>query len=241
MKNQAIACILLFTAQVATAQWFGSKTIKGNGNLITKTFNTGSYDSVHVTGSMDVELVAGKEGGIQATAESNIMDFLLMEVKGSKLLIRMKDHTNTNTTKGITIKVPVEKISGASVSGSGEITSDLLIKSAFMELKVSGSGEIDLYVETARLKTSVTGSGDLEVRGRTENLDASVTGSGDLKAYGLRANNVDASVTGSGDIGVYCNGGNLKARVTGSGDIRYKGNASKVDKNVIGSGDITKM
>jgi len=241
MKNLIIACILLLTAQIATAQWFGSKTIKGNGNVITKTFNTGDYDSVHVSGSMDVELVAGAEGAIQVTAESNIMEFLLIEVKGSKLIIRMEDNTSTITTKGIIIKVPVEKISAASVSGSGEINSRLLIKSADMELKVSGSGDMYLQVETARLKASVTGSGDLEVRGRTENLDASVTGSGDLKAYGLRANNVDASVTGSGDIGVYCNGGNLKARVTGSGDIRYKGNASNVDKNVIGSGDITKM
>lgn len=241
MKNLTLACIMLLTVQVSTAQWFGSKTIKGNGNVITKTFNTGDYDSVHVSGSMDVELVSGTEGAIKATAESNIMEVLKIEVKGSKLIIGMQDNTSTRTTRGITIKVPVEKISGASVAGSGEITSNLVIKSADMELKVSGSGDINLNVETARLKATVTGSGDLEVRGRAENLETSVTGSGDVKAYGLKANNVDASVTGSGDVAVYCNGGNLKARVTGSGDIRYKGNASNVDKKVTGSGDITKM
>lgn len=241
MKNLTLACVLLLTAQVATAQWFGNKRIKGNGNLVTKTFNTSDYDAVHVSGSMDIELVAGKEGSIQATAESNIMEVLKIEVKGDKLYIGMKDNTSTSTTKGISIKVPVERISSASVAGSGEIMSDLIIKSSDLDLKVSGSGDIKLTVEAARLIATVTGSGDLEVRGRAENLDASVTGSGDIKAYGLKANNVEASVTGSGDVAVYCNGGNLKARVTGSGDIRYKGNASNVDKKVTGSGDITKM
>lgn len=241
MKTLTLACILLLTAQLSNAQWFGNKTIKGNGNVTTKTFNTGDYDSVQVAGSMDVELIAGNEGTIKATAESNILEVLKIEVKDDRLVISMQDHINIRTSKSITIKVPVEKISAASVTGSGEITSDLVIKNSTMDLKVSGSGDMNLSVEAASIKASVTGSGDMVIKGRAEDLDASVTGSGDLKAYSLLANNVDASVTGSGDLAVYCNGGSLKARVTGSGDIRYKGDIKKLDKKVTGSGDITRM
>lgn len=241
MKNLLITCILLLSVQLTTAQWFGSKTTKGNGKLITKTFSTASYDTVNLTGFMDVELIAGKEGAISVTAESNIMDLIKIEVLDDKLLITTKKNANINTTKGILVKVPVEKISGATVSGSGEIKSDLLIKSASLDLKVSGSGDLKLTVESANLKATVTGSGDMELRGRTENLVGSVTGSGDLKAYELKANNVDASVTGSGDVNVYCAGGDLNARVTGSGDIRYKGNVKKFTSKVTGSGDVTKM
>lgn len=241
MKKAAILFVGLLVVNVASAQWFGGNSVKGNGNVVTKTFNTSDYDAVHVAGSMDVELVAGKEGTITVNAESNIMDVLKIEVKGDKLYIGMKDNTNVRTTKSIIVKVPVEYINTASVSGSGEIVSDLLIKSKDMTLKVSGSGDLRLTVEAASINATVTGSGDLVLKGRAENLDASVTGSGDLNTYSLKANNVDASVTGSGDVAVYCNGGNFKARVTGSGDIRYKGNASSIDKKVTGSGDITAM
>lgn len=241
MKKIVTISILILYAQFSTAQLFGSKTTKGNGKLITKTFTTSDYDAINLTGFMDVELIAGKEGAISVTAESNLMDLLKIEVKDGKLLLTTRSNANIKTTKGILIKVPVEKISSATVSGSGEIKSDLLIKSATLDLKVSGSGELKMTVESANLKASVTGSGDMELRGRTENLEGSVTGSGDLKAYDLKANNINANVTGSGDISVYCAGGELDARVTGSGDIRYKGNVKQFTSKITGSGDITKM
>ncbi len=241
MKKILLLCIVVCSAQMATAQWFGNKSIKGNGEVTKKTFNTGNYDSISVSGSMDVILVPGTEGKITVEAESNIMEYLRIEVDGDKLIIGTKKNTNINPKRAIKVTVPVKSIDYASVSGSGEIMSDMTLKSRNMRLKVSGSGDINLDIETETLKASVTGSGDMVLTGRAENLEASVTGSGDLKTTGLKANNVEAKVTGSGDIAVYVNGGDFKARVTGSGDIRYKGNTSNVDKKVTGSGDIDKM
>lgn len=241
MKKILLLSIIVCTAQISSAQWFGNKSVKGNGEVITQSFNTGDYDEVSVAGSMDVTLVSGTEGKITVEAESNIMEHLRIEVSGSKLIIGTKNNTNINPKRAIKVTVPVEKIDYASVSGSGEIMSDMTLKSRNMRLKVSGSGDINLNIEAENLKASVTGSGDMVITGRAENLDASVTGSGDLKTTGLKANNVEASVTGSGDVAVFINGGDFKARVTGSGDIRYKGTTRNVDKKVTGSGDIDKM
>ncbi len=241
MKKLLLLCIVICSTQMATAQWFGNKSVKGNGDLTTKTFNTSDYDGVAVAGSMDVVLVPGTEGKIKVEAESNIMEHLKVEVSGGKLIIGTKNNTNINPRKPITVTVPVKSIDYASVSGSGEIKSDMTLKARNMRLKVSGSGDMNLTIEAENLKASVTGSGDMNIAGRAENLDASVTGSGDLNTYKLKANHVEASVTGSGDLAVYINGGDLKARVTGSGDIRYKGTTRNVDKKVTGSGDIDKM
>ncbi|WP_438962163.1 head GIN domain-containing protein [Nonlabens sp.] len=241
MKKILLLCIIACTAQISSAQWFGNKSIKGNGEVISQTFNTGDYDEVTVAGSMDVTLISGTEGTIKVEAESNIMEHLRIEVSGSKLIIGTKNNTNINPKRAIKVTVPVEKIDYASVSGSGEIMSDMNLKARNFSLKVSGSGDMSLNIESENLKASVTGSGKMILTGRAENLNASVTGSGDLKATGLKANNVEASVTGSGDLAVYINGGDFKARVTGSGDIRYKGNTRNADKKITGSGDIDKM
>jgi len=241
MKRILTLAIAIIAFQSTNAQWFGNKKVSGNGDVVTRTFNTSDYDQVSVAGSMDVELIAGKEGNIKVEAESNLMEHLIIEVKGDRLKIEIEKGININTRKGIKIFVPVEQIDAISLAGSGDIYSDLTLKSKKMKISVAGSGDIKLKTESADLKLSVAGSGDLKISGRTENLSASVAGSGDISAYELKANNVEASIAGSGDVAVFCNGGNMKASIVGSGDLRYKGKTSNINKSIMGSGDITKM
>lgn len=241
MKKLLILCIIICSAQLSTAQWFGNKSIRGNGDVITKTFDTGEYEAITVAGSMDVTLVPGTEGKVTVKAESNIMEYLKIETDGDKLIIGTKKNSNISPRRSIIVTVPVKTISEARVSGSGEIFSSMMLKARVMRFKVAGSGDIELTVEAENVKASVTGSGDMVLTGRTENLEVSVTGSGDIKTTNLKANNVEAKVTGSGDIAVMVNGGNFKGYVSGSGDIRYKGKIKKVYKSVTGSGDIEKM
>jgi hypothetical protein len=240
MKKITTIIILLLSVQVCSAQWFGNKKVSGNGDVITKTIKTGDYDFVAVNNSLDVELLEGMEGTITVTAESNIMEHLEIETDGDRLTVGVKRGINISTRKGIKVLVPVKSISGVSMAGSGDISSNMILRSNKMSISVAGSGDIKLHTESETLKASIAGSGDIILRGRTEQLDASIAGSGDIEAYDLKANNVDASVAGSGDIAIYCNGGRIKASIVGSGDINYKGTASDIDKSVMGSGDISK-
>jgi hypothetical protein len=241
MKYLILTVAIALSAQTMNAQWFGNKKVSGNGDVITKTFNTDDYDKISVAGSMDVELVAGSEGNITVQAESNVMEYLEIETSGDKLSIGVKNGINLSTRKGIFIKIPVEEIEHLDLAGSGDISSDLTLKSSSMQISIAGSGDIKLTTESKDLKLNVAGSGDMKLSGRTENLRASVAGSGDISAYGLKANNVNASIAGSGDVAVFCNGGSLRASIVGSGDLRYKGKSDDIKKSVMGSGDITKM
>ncbi|MGB3591094.1 MAG: head GIN domain-containing protein [Nonlabens sp.] len=242
MKNIAVITILMFSIQLCNAQWWGSnKKVTGNGEVITQEFKTGDYDKVSLKSSFDVELVQGKEGAIMVEAESNLMEFIEIEVKGNNLSIGMKDGVNMSTRKGVLVRVPVEEIKAINLAGSGDINGTFMLRSKRFQTAIAGSGDINVELECEYLDASIAGSGDMKLTGRTEQMAASVAGSGDISAYSFKANNVEATIAGSGDISVYCNGGNLKATIVGSGDLRYKGKTSKVKKTVMGSGDITKM
>jgi hypothetical protein len=241
MKQLTTILVLFLSVQLSHAQWFGNKKVRGNGDVITKTFKTGDYDHIAVNNSLSVELIEGEEGVIKVEAESNIMEHLEIELKGDRLKVGIENGVNISTRKGIKVWVPVKTISGVSLAGSGDIHSDLILRNPKMSISVAGSGDITLHTESETLKANVAGSGDLKLKGRTEQFDASVAGSGDIAAFDLKANNVDASVAGSGDISVFCNGGNLSASIVGSGDLRYKGTTSNIKKSIMGSGDITKM
>lgn len=242
MKNIILLLVIILGFNNVNAQWWGSnKRLKGNGEVISKTFNTSDYDKISGNNSLDITLVQGIEGTITVQAESNIMEHIEIEVNGSKLEIGIEDGYNINTRKGIKVTIPVEKISSLSMAGSGDIRSNMTLKSRDMQISVAGSGDIEVAVESEKLDVSIAGSGDVKISGRTEYMDASVAGSGGIKGFNLKANHVDASIAGSGDVSVYCTGGKLKASIVGSGDLRYKGTTSEVKKSIMGSGDITKM
>lgn len=225
---------------VTNAQWWGSKKIKGNGEVTTETRSTGDYDGVKCAGSMDYVLVAGTEGKITIEAESNLMEYIVTEIKNNNLIVKVKKGYNLKPSFNKTLKVtiPFKDISSVSLAGSGDVWNEDKIKSNSLDISLAGSGDMVLDVDANSVEGSLAGSGDMTLKGNTNDLTVKVAGSGDIDAFGLQANNTKASVAGSGDISVVSNK-SLYARVSGSGDIEYKGNPDKEDTKVSGSGTIS--
>tara|TARA_R100000935_G_scaffold57206_2_gene90640 strand:+ start:779 stop:1510 length:732 start_codon:yes stop_codon:yes gene_type:complete len=240
-KAIILLTLVIMVSSTMSAQWYGSKKVNGNGNMITDTRNTSNYDEVALVGSIDVQIISGTEGKLKVEAESNLQEYILTEVKDGKLKISVEKDVSLNSSRNMTIRVivPVETINSLNVTGSGDVSNTGVLKAKELKIGVTGSGDIDLNVEAREVWGSITGSGDIKLNGKAQNFNCKVTGSGDFMAYNLSAENVDAAVSGSGDIQVFASQ-SLKARVSGSGDIGYKGNPEKQDFKTSGSGDITK-
>ncbi|GAA4274218.1 head GIN domain-containing protein [Aquimarina gracilis] len=236
-----ILSIALCTITSVNAQWWGSKKINGNGNVVTKNRSTSDYDQVKVKGNLDVALVSGSEGKIVIEGESNLIEHIRTEVDGDvlKVYVEKEYYLKPSRGKKLLVTVPFEDLSKVTLAGSGDVYSKDVIKATNFKTGISGSGDVKLKVDAQNTEGYVTGSGDLVLSGSSGTFECKVTGSGDLSAYDLNAKDVTASVTGSGDIQVTANT-SIKARITGSGDIEYKGNPEMEDKKVSGSGDISK-
>ncbi|WP_028873469.1 head GIN domain-containing protein [Psychroserpens burtonensis] len=238
MKKSIVLIAALLNFTLLQAQWGGNK-IKGNGNTATLTRTTSDYDAVNCAGSFDYVLVAGTEGKITIEGESNLLEYIVTEVKGGKLIIKTEKGKNLDPSRNKTIKItiPFKAIDTVSLSGSGDLWNEDYINSDILDVSLSGSGDIVLTIQTKSATGKVSGSGDLTLKGATNDLRAGVTGSGDFHGFDLKSTNTDVSVTGSGDAEVVCTG-QLKAKVVGSGDIVYRGNPTKEDSKVTGSGSI---
>lgn len=237
-KLLLLSLITVFSFTAAQAQWGGNK-IKGNGNTTTITRSTSNYNSVHCAGSFDYVLVAGNEGRITIKGESNLLEYIVTEVKRGKLIIKTKNgkQLTPSRNKTITITVPFKDINAVSLSGSGDLWNEDIIRSNNFEAVLSGSGDVILNIQANSTNGKISGSGDLTLKGSTDNLVAGVAGSGDFHGFNLKSRNTTVSVTGSGDASVLCNG-KLTARVTGSGDISYRGHPTNEDFKIVGSGSI---
>lgn len=247
--------ILSFGIQLQAQGWFNS--VKGNGNIITETRTTGVYDKVAAGGSFDVILVKGTEGKITLNGEENILKLIETEVDGDKLKIRFKKGVRFNYRHQITITVPFEDLNEVSLSGSGSLTSEYLVKASQLRVALAGSGDIDLPLEgdeimiassgsgrvkaktqSAALTATLAGSGDIFLEGETGAVEIRISGSGNVKAGDLESKKAKVSIAGSGDVEVVSRE-EIYARVSGSGDIAYFGKPAKEDIKVSGSGRVS--
>lgn len=222
-------------------QWSSNEKIKGNGKVITDTRTTADYDAIKISGSFDVDLVAGKEGKIIIKGEENLVSSVKVEVEDNvlKIYTQKGSYIRPSLGKKIQVTIPFEKISELNLSGSGNIKSIDTIKNDKFLAKLSGSGNFTLAMDTTNLELNLSGSGNAHIKGNTDNFTTKLSGSGNIDAVNLKTKSVDVNVTGSGNSRVNCNE-NLVARVSGSGDIKYNGSPEKRDVKVSGSGNISK-
>ncbi len=238
MKQLIVLGLIALTTLPLQAQW--GKKVKGNGEVTTITREVGDYDQVNVGGFFDVELVYGDEGAITIKGESNLLEYLITEVKNGALKVKVKKGVNLKPSnyKTIQVTVPFRDLDAVTLAGSGDVISKDVIKASNFRTAVAGSGDLIVSVEASSIDASVAGSGDLTLKGSSNDVEYRVAGSGDIHAGDLKAQNADARVAGSGDIKLNCTG-YLKARVSGSGDIEFSGNPDKEDIKVSGSGEIS--
>jgi hypothetical protein len=237
LKSITVLVFLLSTT-LSYAQWGNGKKIKGNGDITTTTRSTGSYDGLKAAGPMDFKLVSGTEGEISITGDSNLIEYIVTEVKNNSLVVKVKDGYNLKSSQTIVITIPYESINSVSLAGSGDIENSGTIKTDHLKVALAGSGDINLSVDSYSLESSIAGSGDIELIGSTTDLTTKITGSGDFNGKDLESSNVTAKITGSGSANVTCNG-ELKARITGSGDVKYSEKPTHKDTKITGSGSVS--
>lgn len=219
------------------AQNSNNTSMEGSGNVITKTVKTQPYNSINVSGSMDVTLQKGTEGNISITAAENVQDKIVVESDGTTLTIKMKNNFSLQNTKKISITVPFEDISEISLSGSGNIEGKDMLKSSSLALNLQGSGEIKVSVEANTLDAQLNGAGDMKLSGKTTDVEVKTTGSGNFEGKELTSENAQIYISGSGDSTIFAKK-SLKARIQGSGSIFCAGNPTTNDVKVMGSGKV---
>lgn len=238
---QLLVCGAFLVTFLASAQWSSNDKKKDNGNVVTETRTTSDYDAIKISGSFDVDLVAGQEGKIILKGEENLLSAIKVEVEDNVLKVYVERNSNIRPSIGkkIQVTIPFDKISEVNLSGSGNIQSKNVIKNDKFLAKLSGSGNFNLAVDSNNLELNLSGSGNVRLKGNANNFTTKLSGSGDIDTTELQSKIVDVNVSGSGNSKINCKE-SLTARVSGSGNIKYTGNPEKRDVKVSGSGNISK-
>lgn len=220
----------------------GGKTIEGDGNIVTRTYDVTAFNEISTSLPATVNFTIADSYSCTVSVDENLFDYLDIRVKDNELLMgKRKEDKNTNlkVTQFI-IEVTAPSLEYLNLAGSGTFNALSPLKGEKLEVNLAGSGDIIFHKSVSAQKTelNVAGSGDLVCNELiADELDSNVAGSGDLKVVSGQVRKAEAGVAGSGDIVLTCNIENLDANIAGSGDIKARVSA-KLKYAIIGSGDI---
>ncbi|MCW3087584.1 MAG: hypothetical protein JWQ78_970 [Sediminibacterium sp.] len=239
MKTLFVA-LLVFTGLQSYAQWPWEK-IEGNGRLSKETRQLNDYTAITSAGSWDVMIAYGESNSIQLEGDENLLPYIETKVENGKLSIKTTKNVNLRSKNKITVYVSLTRLTGISLSGSG----DIIGKGRFSndgtsEFRLSGSGSIQVSLDKVRAaEVSISGSGNIRLSGSANTVTARISGSGNADCGDLICEDATAHVSGSGDVKLNANK-SVEASISGSGNVSYRGAASDVRKHVAGSGRLVR-
>lgn len=243
INTVAIICMALVSCTInIDGESLGGKTIKGDGNIVSRDYDVNAFDELSVALPATVNFTVGNDYTCTVRVDENIMEYLDVEVDDNTLILKLQDEHKTVNLRATTfvIDVTAPRLEDINLAGSGTLNVLSPMEGEELEVNLAGSGDI-VFNETVTVQEidlSVSGSGDLACAQLiADNLDATVAGSGDLKVSFGSVRRAEASVAGSGDLNLFCTIVNLEANIAGSGDIRARV-SGKLMYHIVGSGDI---
>ncbi|WP_207429489.1 head GIN domain-containing protein [Pedobacter sp. SYSU D00535] len=209
----------------------------------TETRKVANFNAIASSGSFDVFVKMGSKEELRLEGDADFIKEIETKVENGVLKIRLKKRLENSWGFGnqskVNIYITAKSLSGLSVSGSGDMEVDGVVKSTKVDVAVSGSGSITAKTLAKILNVAVSGSGEVEASGEAKTANVSISGSGEFEARKLRTGESNVKVSGSGEATVSADKV-LNAAISGSGDIFYTGNP-QVNSSKSGSGKITRI
>ena len=213
-----------------------------NGQSVDKeTRNVKDFTKVSFGVAGNLYINIGPEFSVVLEGSKRVLDNVLTEVSGGKLVIKNENWrmNNWRTDERITVHITMPQINSLGVSGSGKAEIKDAVKTEDLNLSVSGSGKLFASdITVSDLECSISGSGDISMgsNGSSSKAGISISGSGNYFGESFKIGTAEIHISGSGNCECHVTE-SLRASVSGSGNVTYEGNP-RLDAHVSGSGKV---
>jgi hypothetical protein len=229
----------LIAASTATAACSHDRD-ENAGPVISRGYQVGNFTALEAAGPFDVTVRTGANPGVQVKGNQKLVEKLVVEVKGDKLVIRPEEHHgwfHWGVTRGkAQIAVTVPQLHAATLAGAGGITIDK-VQGASFSGEIAGSGDLTMQsIDVGSLKVDIAGAGSVSGQGKAQSADYDIAGSGDVDAERIMVEDLKVDIAGSGNVRAHATR-TAKVDIMGSGDVEVKGGA-KCSVSKMGSGDV---
>lgn len=234
MKTNLLILASLILLNTST---YGCRT-EGSGKTVTQVRQLETFSGIELKSAANIYVTQGDVQEVRIEAEDNLIEKISTKVKNNSLVV--SDDDDIRYTKPVTIYITVTDLCLLELTGSGNIVTRSQFQCDFMNVKLSGSGDIRVMVNSKALKANLSGSGNLVLNGSSAETDYRISGSGNINARELNCFSSAVAISGSGTSTVDVKN-DLNVTITGSGNVHYVHEPGKIASKIIGSGGISKL
>jgi hypothetical protein len=233
----ALATLLLAACQDVV---FGlPERVDGSGNVTSVVVDVDEFDEIALAGIGDAEVTVGVDPSLTIETDDNLQDYLIAEVDGSTLELRVRSGYNLDTSEGVRFQIGTPSLSRVEISGAGTVTADDVASDDFTVV-LSGAGDLVFNnLDATSLRVTISGAGKVELSGAIGFQEVTLSGMGDYEAADLESEEavVEISGVGSGTVWVTRR---LEATLSGVGSLGYWG-SPEVERTISGSGAVNAL
>ena len=240
MRKSIAAALIAASAAISAC---GQNRSENGGPTVAKNYQVGNFDQVEVGGPFNVEVRTGANPSVSARGPQKMLEHMVVEVKGGKLVIRQERQKGCSTPAGIsaarsTSRSPSRCCAARPLAGratSRSTRSRVTRSTARSPVRAASTSPSST---SRRSSSSVAGSGAAQaLAGRAQSASFDIAGSGDIDAKGVQAQTADVSIAGSGNVAANASN-TASVSIMGSGDVDVSGGA-KCSVSKAGSGNVT--
>ena len=219
----------------------GWKGINGSGNIVTQSRTTENFNSVDVSGAINVYVKQDSaQQTIKVETDDNLQEYIDIHEDNGVLYISQRDHYSLDPSKKIKVYVSATYFKRFNISGASNIYSEnKLVSSETLDIDMSGASEIKLDVKAPRINADITGASSVMISGETKDFNVEGSGASDIKSFDLMTENTTLDISGACSAEVFASV-KLDVEASGASGIKYKGNAA-VNQDVSGASSVKKV
>jgi len=237
----AILCILCaasvgFASGSQEPGFEGESRVVGSGRSATENRTVTAFTGIDLQGHGKVLLTIGSPRSLSVSADDNLLRIIRTDVVGGTLRMGFQPGTIARTLAPLVFRITVPRIEELSISGSGDIVGQSVIRADRLVVSIGGSGDIRAEIAVEEIAASIHGSGNIDLSGRADSQGVRINGSGDYRARELESTDARVEIHGSGHVMIFVSR-DLAVSTFGSGDVRYHGDP-RVTVTSSGSGTV---
>lgn len=224
----------------SSCHYIGGKRIHGNGNTIAQSRNTGKFNSIDVSGAINVYVKQDSTQSVKVETDENLQQYVEVYENNGVLVISPKDNYNLDPTNKIKVYVAAPSFRAIDVSGASNIVGEnKLVSGETLDIELSGASEAKVDLKAPRINAEVTGASTITLTGETKDLNVVGSGASGAKCFDLMTENTTVDISGASSAEVFASV-KLDAEASGASEIKYKG-APAITQDINGASSIRKV
>lgn len=237
---QFASIIILATVIFSSCNIINQRRVKGDGNVVTKTYNLKDFSKIVLGSSMKVYISNSNAHSVSIEADENLFKYLDVRIHdGNTLEVESTHNTNLSPSGDIKVFIKAPSLDLVEISGAAQInTEGKFQQDKKIKFDVSGASSGDIMLRAPVVELESSGASTLTVGGECRDVKADASGAATINAFELKAENGDADASGASTIRMFSSV-SLNATASGASGVKYKGNPQLKSK-ISGASSVTK-